>query len=143
MTFLSFASLGDIYGYRRIFLTGISIFAGASLACALSDDNNIVRSGITITMITLIFLMSGITALTIFEPGIDFLDLTYEAASAMGTVGLTADLTPILSRGSHVILMILMYVGRIGPLTMALALSGRSDKISKFRELPEENVMLG
>ncbi len=43
-------------------------------------------------MITLIFLMSGITALTIFEPGIDF-DLTYEAASAMGTVGLTADLT--------------------------------------------------
>ena len=106
-------------------------------------DNNIVRSGITITMITLIFLMSGITALTIFEPGIDFLDLTYEAASAMGTVGLTADLTPILSRGSHVILMILMYVGRIGPLTMALALSGRSDKISKFRELPEENVMLG
>ena len=55
----------------------------------------------------------------------------------MGTVGLTADLTPILSRGSHVILMILMYVGRIGPLTMALALSGRSDKISKFRELPE------
>ena len=106
-------------------------------------DNNIVRSGITITMINLIFLMSGITALTIFEPGIDFLDLTYEAASAMGTVGLTADLTPILSRGSHVILMILMYVGRIGPLTMALALSGRSDKISKFRELPEENVMLG
>ena len=94
-------------------------------------------------MITLIFLMSGITALTIFEPGIDFLDLTYEAASAMGTVGLTADLTPILSRGCHVILMILMYVGRIGPLTMALALSGRSDKISKFRELPEENVMLG
>ena len=72
-----------------------------------------------------------------------FLDPTYEAASAMGTVGLTADLTPILSRGSHVILMILMYVGRIGPLTMALALSGRSDKISKFRELPEENVMLG
>ena len=88
-------------------------------------DNNIVRSGITITMITLIFLMSGITALTIFEPGIDFLDLTYEAASAMGTVGLTADLTPILSRGSHVILMILMYVGRIGPLYYGACIIGK------------------
>ena len=33
MTLLSFASLGDIYGYRRIFLIGISIFVGASLAC--------------------------------------------------------------------------------------------------------------
>lgn len=106
-------------------------------------DNNIVRSGITITMVTLIFLMTGVTALTIFEPGVDFLDLAYEAASAMGTVGLTADLTPVLSRGSHVILMILMYVGRIGPLTMALLLSGRSDRDSQFRELPEENVMLG
>ena len=38
MTLLSFASLGDIYGYRRIFLTGISIFVGASAACALSDS---------------------------------------------------------------------------------------------------------
>ena len=38
MTLLSFASLGDIYGYRRIFLTGISIFVGASAACAFSDS---------------------------------------------------------------------------------------------------------
>ena len=38
MTLLSFASLGDIYGYRRIFLIGISIFVGASLACTLSTS---------------------------------------------------------------------------------------------------------
>lgn len=38
MTLLSFASLGDIYGYRRIFLIGISIFVSASLACALSTS---------------------------------------------------------------------------------------------------------
>lgn len=38
MTLLSFASLGDIYGYRRIFLIGISIFVTASLACALSTS---------------------------------------------------------------------------------------------------------
>ena len=38
MTLLSFAALGDIYGYRRIFLIGISIFAGASLACTLSTS---------------------------------------------------------------------------------------------------------
>lgn len=38
MTLLSFASLGDIYGYKRIFLTGIYIFVGASLACALSGS---------------------------------------------------------------------------------------------------------
>lgn len=38
VTLLSFASLGDIYGYRRIFLIGISIFVAASSACALSDS---------------------------------------------------------------------------------------------------------
>lgn len=38
MTLLSFASLGDIYGYRRIFLIGISIFVASSAACALSDS---------------------------------------------------------------------------------------------------------
>lgn len=38
MTLLSFAALGDIYGYRRIFLIGISIFVGASLACTLSTS---------------------------------------------------------------------------------------------------------
>ncbi len=38
MTLLSFASLGDIYGYKKVFLTGVSIFTCASLACALSDS---------------------------------------------------------------------------------------------------------
>ena len=39
--------------------------------------------------------------------------------------------------------MLMMYIGRIGPLTMALVFAGKSDKSSQFRELPEEKVMLG
>ena len=66
-----------------------------------------------------------------------------EATSAIGTVGLSADLTPSLTRGSHVILMILMYVGRIGPITMALVFAGREDMQAKFRDLPEKRIMLG
>lgn len=38
MTLLSFASLGDIYGYKRVFLIGIYIFVGASVSCALSNS---------------------------------------------------------------------------------------------------------
>ena len=61
----------------------------------------------------------------------------------MGTVGLSADLTPALSRASHVALMLLMYMGRIGPLTMALVFAGKGDRSARFRELPEEKVMIG
>lgn len=106
-------------------------------------DNEIVKSGITIVLLTFIALFAGIAALTFFEPGVDFLNLMYEAASAMGTAGLSADLTPHLCRGSHVTLMMLMYMGRIGPLTMALVFAGKSNKSTRFRELPEEKVMLG
>ena len=86
---------------------------------------------------------SGITVLTILEPGQDFLNLMYEVTSAMATVGLTADLTPSLCRASHVVLMILMYIGRIGPLTMALVFAGRADRTTHFRSLPEERIMIG
>lgn len=106
-------------------------------------DNDTVKSGVTIALITFLVLFTGITALTIFEPGTDFLDLMYEAASAMGTVGLSADLTPSLSRASHIVLMLMMYMGRIGPLTMALVFAGKADKAARFRELPEEKVMIG
>lgn len=106
-------------------------------------ERDVVRSSITILVVTFMFWMVGVASLTIFEPGKDVLNLMYEASSAMGTVGLSADMTPYLTRGSHVVIMILMYVGRIGPMTMALAFTGRPDKATKFRELPVKRIMIG
>lgn len=106
-------------------------------------ENGVVRSGITIMLITFLFWLAGVTALSVFEPGKDFIDLMYEASSAIGTVGLTADLTPQLTTASHVVLMSMMYVGRIGPVTMALVFAGKADKSAQFRELPEKKIMLG
>lgn len=106
-------------------------------------ENGVVRSGITIMLLTFLFWLAGVTALSVFEPGKDFIDLMYEASSAIGTVGLTADLTPQLTAVSHVVLMSMMYVGRIGPVTMALVFAGKADKSAQFRELPEKKIMLG
>ena len=128
-----------------LLLTAVSVLRGRrDTECfgrRVADD--IVRSGITITLITFISWLAGVMALGIFEPGRDFLNLMYEASSAIGTVGLSADLTPQLSRASHVVLMLLMYIGRIGPLTMALVFAGKADKSVQFRELPEKRLMLG
>ena len=106
-------------------------------------ENGVVRSGITIMLLTFLFWLAGVTALSVFEPGKDFIDLMYEASSAIGTVGLTADLTSQLTAASHVVLMSMMYVGRIGPVTMALVFAGKADKSAQFRELPEKKIMLG
>ena len=57
------------------------------------------------------------------EAGAIFIDLLYEATSALGTVGLTLGLTPNLSSIGKVLIMIMMYLGRVGPLTVMLALT--------------------
>lgn len=106
-------------------------------------DTETVRVGITIILVTFIFWLSGVTLMTVIEPQQDFLNLMYEATSAMATVGLTADLTPSLSDASHIVLILMMYIGRIGPMTMALLFTGRADKKKHFRTLPEAKVMVG
>lgn len=128
-----------------LFLTVICVLRGRrDTECfGRRVETDIVRSGITIAVITFTGWLAGVAAMSIFDPGAQFLDLMYEASSAIATVGLTADLTPHLSRASHVVLMLMMYIGRIGPLTMALVFAGRSNKSDKFRELPEKKVMLG
>ena len=132
-------------GGIMLVLTVISVLRGRKDTECFNRkiDETVVRSGITISLVTFFFWMSGVTVLTILEPGQDFLNLMYEVTSAMATVGLTADLTPSLCRASHVVLMILMYIGRIGPVTMALVFAGRAERTTHFRSLPEGRIMIG
>lgn len=131
--------------FALVALTVISVLRGQrDTECfgrRLDMEN--IRSALAITMITFTFWLAGVAAMSIFDPQAEFINLMYEASSAVGTVGLSADLTPHLTRASHVVLMILMYVGRIGPLTMALVFAGKSNKSNQFRELPEKKIMLG
>lgn len=73
--------------------------------------------------------------------GLSFSTCLFETASAIGTVGLTLGITPELGVISQTILMILMFLGRVGGLTLIYAaLSGSGKKISK---LPQEKMMVG
>lgn len=104
--------------------------------------SELVRTGITIVVITFLFWLGGIITITVLEPNVDFLNIMYEVTSAMATVGLSADLTPTLGRASQMVLIMMMYIGRIGPLTMALLFAGKI-KGNALRELPEKGIMLG
>ena len=70
-----------------------------------------------------------------------FTDVLFECVSAMGTVGLTRGLTPNLSVASKIILIFLMYAGRVGILTLALAL-GEKRTPSGVRK-PVDSLLIG
>ena len=102
------------------------------------------RTGFCVVMVAFTAFIAGTIALLILEPdSVPLENVIYETASAVGTVGLTADLTPRLCRMSHVILMIMMYIGRLGPLTLVLIFAGKTHPRDKVRRLPQEQIMVG
>ena len=90
-----------------------------------------------------VFITGTITILALEPDSIPLINVIYETASAVGTVGLTADLTPHLSRLSQIILMVMMYIGRLGPLTLVLTFAGKTHPRDRIRSLPEEQIMVG
>ena len=74
--------------------------------------------------------------------GYPYLHAAFETASALGTVGVTVGITPSLSPVSHVILICLMYLGRIGVLTFSMAFLTRSRYPAKIK-YPNLDVMIG
>jgi trk system potassium uptake protein TrkH len=69
------------------------------------------------------------------------LDLAFEAFSAFSTTGLSTGVTPRLSNTGKLIVLCTMYIGRIGPLTLALAVSGRAEPPRV--QFPSERVLIG
>lgn len=68
------------------------------------------------------------------------LSVLFEVVSAFGTVGLTTGITPSLSTASKIVLIILMFTGRIGPLTIAVTIAEKERQLIKY---PEENISVG
>lgn len=69
-----------------------------------------------------------------------FLPLLFEVTSAFGTVGLSVNLTPTLSEVSRLLITLVMFIGRLGPLTVAIAVGG--EKKARF-QYAQENVLVG
>lgn len=72
----------------------------------------------------------------------EMLDILYETVSAAATVGLTRNLTPSLNNIGKIIIMITMYLGRVGPISLAVAFNLRRDNLNTVR-CPEEEISVG
>lgn len=104
------------------------------------DYATVARAG-SIAFLSIMLVGGMVTLLSFTDHEIPFYRLAFEAISAFGTVGLSTGVTASLSPASKVILILLMYLGRIGPLTLALALVEASQ--SKQIDYPTEDVLIG
>ena len=106
-------------------------------------SDQIVKRSLTIAIVSFFIATAGLFLLCIFENK-DFINLTFEVFSAFATVGLTAGVTPLLSYMGKIVVIILMYIGRIGPITMVLIFAKKYNlKKGKDINYVEERVLIG
>lgn len=101
----------------------------------------LVYKAFTLLFIGVSLVMISTMILSYTEVGASFIDLLYEVTSAFGTVGLTLGLTPSLSSIGKVLIILIMYFGRVGPLTVVLSLT-RKRKKSGYK-YPEGKILIG
>ncbi len=121
----------------------LSIMRGRSHASVFSREipDVQVRRALLVGAIATAFVFSIVALLTLSNSGFDFLELFFESVSAFGTVGWSTGITPQLSDWGHLILVVAMFVGRIGPFTVGLAMAQRTER-DPYR-FAQERVTIG
>lgn len=104
-------------------------------------SKDIVYKSLTLVFIGLSLIITVTMILSYTEVGASFIELLYETVSAFTTAGLTLGLTPNLSIIGKVLIIIMMYLGRVGPLTVVLALT--REKRDNGIKYPEGKILIG
>jgi len=100
----------------------------------------IINRAFTILIISISYITIITCSILLFEK-IGIVEVIFEVISAFGTVGLSMGITPSLSVVSKILIILTMFIGRVGPLTFVLAL-GEEEASTKYK-YPEENVIVG
>ena len=104
-------------------------------------STELLNRALTIFIFAASYIFVAVFVLTITESNIGVLELTFEAVSAFCTVGVSTGITAELSNAGQIVLMTSMYLGRVGILTLVVALS--SAKGAKNYQYPNAHLMIG
>lgn len=104
--------------------------------------NQVVVKAIGLTFVSIMVCSFFVLIMMKLEPNQSLLTLLFEVVSAFGTVGLSLGATTQLSVPGKLAISILMYIGRVGPLTMVLAVGESMNKTGNY-EYPDGRVMIG
>ena len=98
------------------------------------------RKAAVITLLALGVVLTGTYLMVILDPGVTLMQALFEVTSAFGTVGLSTGITPGLSDGSKLLSILIMYIGRLGPLTIASLWYFTKGERTHY---PEGNIAIG
>lgn len=100
----------------------------------------VILKAFNVTILALFVICIGTFILSILEPNYTFMQLLFEVTSAFGTVGLSTGITPDLSALSKFIISLIMFIGRLGPMTIATIWSFKKPSDACYSE---ETVIIG
>jgi len=96
---------------------------------------------LTVAVLGFAFIVVSATVLTTLEPGIPFQDIIFDTVSAFGTTGASTGIIADTGLAAKILFMALMYVGRLGPVVLALALATEDD--TEVYRFAQESVKIG
>ena len=122
-----------------------SVLAGQKDATLMKRrlSQDLVYRALTLICLPIAAILISSTAINLLEPSVTFLEAVYECTSAFATVGLSLSVTPTLSVVSKIILMILMFAGRLGMLTISYALLTDRRRRNNTLRYPETDLLIG
>ena len=140
-------------GGVKIATIGVIMLAAYSVAIGRSEINFMRRRipfeamlrALSLVVIQLILTVVATIICTVACTGMDVegIDILYEIVSAGATVGLTAGLTPLLPPSALIVIIFMMYFGRVGILTVTFSLLGKAGGRSSAISYPDANILIG
>lgn len=101
---------------------------------------SVIFKAFNLTILALLVVCMGTFVISIIEPNYTFMQLLFEVTSAFGTVGLSTGITPDLNDLSKIIISLIMFIGRLGPMTIATIWSFKEPSSAYYSE---ETVIIG
>lgn len=104
-------------------------------------DDDVIRKASNVVVISLMMAVTSVIIICFMQPYLSVEDIMFEVFSAIGTVGMSTGITRDLTTASRILIILLMYCGRIGSMSFALSFTER--KKAAPVQLPVEKIMIG
>lgn len=104
-------------------------------------DDDVIRKASNVVVLSMLMAVVSVIFICFIQPYLPVEDVMFEVFSAIGTVGMSTGLTRDLSTASRIVIILLMYCGRIGSMSFALSFTERK-KVAPV-QFPVEKIMIG